>query len=280
MARIIKSTIFMAAMAFTPPQALHAGESWDDIRAIAFGEHHIEAAPDSAIALHAPYRASDDRRVPISAEVSLGQGQMIRKVYLVIDENPMPVSAVFEMERPTSHFDFGLTMRINGPGGIHLVVETTDGKLIEREGYIKTSGLGACAAPPGTDPVMALKTLGQMKLALAPAHREGMEKRLARLASASPSEPIPVRAESSFRHPSLSGLQMDQVTLLYIPARFIETVKFATDDQPFFTMTGSISLSEDPALSVVLPKGASVLKVNMTDTEGAAFEKTFPLIQG
>ncbi len=68
----------MAAIAFNMPQALQAGESWNDIRAMAFGERQIAEAPDKAISLHAPCRAADDRRVPISAEVSFSKGQMIR----------------------------------------------------------------------------------------------------------------------------------------------------------------------------------------------------------
>ena len=259
-----------------------AGEAWDDISILMFDKARaFDVATTDTVALHTPYRASDDRRVTIGAAVSLPDGQLIDKVYLVIDENPMPVSAVFKMERPTSDFSFDMTMRLNGPSGIHLVVETADGKLLVSEGFTKTSGLGACAAPPVNDPAVALKTLGQMKLALAPADPAAVKTRLVSLAngSADPAQQ-PVRAEVSFRHPSHSGLQMDQITLLYLPARFIETVKFATDDKPMFTMTGSISISEDPALSVVLPAGAGTLTVDMADTEGAAFHQVFSLGQG
>jgi sulfur-oxidizing protein SoxY len=281
MLRSVIGTIIAAAAFAVLPSAGIAGEAWDDISPLMFDKgRDVTMASAQTVTLRTPYRATDDRRVLMGASVSLPDGQLIDKVYLVIDDNPMPVSAVFEMQRPTGDFTFDMTMRLNGPSGIHLVVETTDGQLLVSEGFTKTSGLGACAAPPVNDPAIALKTLGQMKLALAPANPVNAKTRLVSLASGAKAEPQPVKAEISFSHPSHSGLQMNQITLLYLPARFIETVKFATDDAPMFTMTGSISISEDPVLSVVLPAGSGTLSVDMEDTDGAAFHQLFSLGQG
>ncbi len=277
---VFKTIIATAALAVLPTTSI-AGEAWDDISPLMFDkDRDVTMATAGTVTLRTPYRATDDRRVLMGANVALPDGQLIDKVYLVIDDNPMPVSAVFEMQRPTSDFTFDMTMRLNGPSGIHLVVETTDGQLLVSEGFTKTSGLGACAAPPVNDPAIALKTLGQMKLALAPANPVNAKTRLVSLASGTKVEPQPVKATVTFSHPSHSGLQMNQITLLYLPARFIETVKFATDDAPMFTMTGSISISEDPALSVVLPAGSGTLSVDMVDTDGAAFHQLFSLGQG
>jgi len=277
---MIRTIVAAVTIAMAPSISI-AGEAWDDISSMMFNDRAVVEATAETLVLNTPYRATDDRRVPMGGTVTLTDGAMIDKVYLVIDENPMPVSAVFEMDSPTAEFSFEMSMRLNGPGGIHLVVETTDGEILVREGYTKTSGLGACAAPPATDPVIALQTLGQMELALAPAKNDA-KTRLASLASGNQlSSPVAnaIKAEIGFRHPSHSGLQMDQITLLYLPARFIETIAFSTDDRPMFTMTGSISLSEDPALAVVLPAGSSTLTVKMVDTEDAAFKQTFYLGQ-
>ncbi|WP_428541079.1 quinoprotein dehydrogenase-associated SoxYZ-like carrier [Profundibacter sp.] len=277
---VIRTIIATAALAVSPISGI-AGEAWDDISPLMFDEdREVTIANAETVTLRTPYRATDDRRVLMGASVALPDGQLIDKVYLVIDDNPMPVSAVFEMQRPTGDFTFDMTMRLNGPSGIHLVVETTDGQLLVSEGFTKTSGLGACAAPPVNDPAIALKTLGQMKLALAPANPVNAQTRLVSLANGTKAGPQPVKATVAFSHPSHSGLQMNQITLLYLPARFIETVKFATDDAPMFTMTGSISISEDPALSVVLPAGSGTLSVDMVDTDGAAFHQLFSLGQG
>lgn len=272
-------TVAIAALMAAPGLA-RGGEAWDDIRSILFDEQPVVAATAAdGITLNAPYRSSDDLRTALGARISLPGGALIDKVYLVVDENPMPVSAVFDMAQPVSDFAFETTMRLNGSTGVHLVVQTDSGALYVSEGYVKTSGVGACAAPPGTDPVLALETLGQMELALSSA-APSVTTRLAALKGDSIAAPAPAQiATINFRHPSHSGLQKDQITLLYLPARFIETVEVSTDGQPAFTMTGSISLSEDPALSVHLPAGAATLQVQMTDTEGAQFEQSFSLGQ-
>jgi len=277
----------VATLALAPAIA-PAGEAWDDISGMLFENRPLEMQA-AGLDLHAPYRATDDRRVMLGGRVTLPAGTLIRKVYLVIDENPMPVSAVFEMQRDTSHFAFDASMRLNGPSDIHLVVETADGRLLVRQGASKTSGLGACAAPPGTDPKLALKTLGQMTVEVADAG--GAAQRLAKLAGTAPLA-VPGdmpgngdgprdarRVTINFDHPSHSGLQMDQITLLFLPARFIQTVALKADGKPMFTMTGSISLSENPALAVDLPPQTTAITVHMADTEGATFTRDFNLDQ-
>jgi hypothetical protein len=47
-------------------------------------------------------------------------------------------------------------------------------------------------------------------------------------------------------HPSNSGLQSDQVTLLYIPAFFVNELRLWQDDRLVLAMEGGISISEDP----------------------------------
>ncbi len=272
------STCFAALLAFPSGPAL-AGEAWDDISSMLFEGRSIEMQADG-LELHAPYRATDDTRVMLGGRIELPEDVIIRKVYLVIDENPMPVSAVFDMKQATNHFAFDASMRLNGPSGIHLAVETADGRILVREGASKTSGLGACAAPPGTDPVTALKTLGQMTVQVADS---GVAtQKLAKLAGASAmaKESADRRVEITFDHPSHSGLQMDQITLLFLPARYIETVDLKANDQPVFSMTGSISLSENPSLAVDLSPETAAITVHMVDTEGAEFTRQFSLDQG
>ena len=269
--------VAVSALFVTTPLAAMAGEAWDDVSSMLFGERLMISAGEELVALNIPYRTTDDRRTEMGATISAPAGQKIRSVYLVIDENPMPVSAVFEMARPIEDFTFSASMRLNGPSGIHIVLETDTGALFVSEGFTKTSGLGACAAPPGTDPQIALKTLGQMDLKVVHSDAPALDNLL------TVSDAAPLQTDSTlsatlrFDHPSHSGLQMDQITLLYLPARFIETVDVAVDETPWFTMTGSISLSENPTLTLELPKDAELMTVRMTDTEGATFLREFVL---
>ncbi|SEA52460.1 quinoprotein dehydrogenase-associated SoxYZ-like carrier [Rubrimonas cliftonensis] len=262
------SLIAAAALACAPAMAL-AESSWDGLRAELYGDRAIEAA---VVSLQAPLRATDDRAVPISVSAALPDGRTVRSVTVVIDENPMPVSAVVEMHRPMAHVAFDFTMRLNGPSPVHVVVEADDGRLYMAEQMVKTSGLGACAAPPVTDDAMALETLGRMELAAA----DPAAVAVSRLRAAGADG----RARLTVSHPQHSGMQMDQITLLYRPARFIETLEVWAGEAPLFTLTGSISLSENPEIGFDRPAGAdgsAPLRVRMTDTDGAVFERRFGL---
>ena len=228
--------------------------SWPELRAELFDKREISDAR-GIVTLTTPYRSSDDRRVPIRADVVLPDGEEIKRLILMIDENPVPVSAEFNMEQSIEVFSADITMRINGPSMVRAIVETSEGRLLMDAAKVKTSGTGACAAPPITGVEEALVTLGNMDLY-----------------SGKPNQP-----RLSISHPQHSGMQMDQISLLFILAHYVDEVESWTDDAPLFKMTGSISLSENPDISFSVPDGVSELRVRMTDTDELVFEKRFPL---
>ena len=249
-----------------------AGEAWDEIRAELYGERVVLPAND-LVTLTAPYRAKDDREVPIEASVQFSDGRTVKAVSIIIDDNPMPVSAVFDLETPEEKFAVNVNMRINGPTPVRAVVEASDGALYMTEGFVKTSGLGACSAPPVSGVEEALASLGKMDLYASPAKKEA-----SLLASLGAAKPDPKTMRLEIKHPSHSGMQMDQISLLYILARYVETVEVWTDQDKLFTMTGSISLSEDPEIefSYSTPD-VRAIRVRMTDTEETVSEEIFPM---
>jgi sulfur-oxidizing protein SoxY len=271
------TAIALAAMTALPQSAL-AGEAWDDIRAALY-EGRTIIADDTLISLDVPYRSTNDPRTPLGADVTAPEGEAIKSVTLIIDENPMPVSAVFDLARPQNHFSFDTTMRMNGPSVVRVLMETEDGDIYMAESLVKTLGQGACAAPPGTDPVAALETLGTMDFALV--EDDALPSVSSRLASLGGPETVEqdLRAEVSIMHPSHSGMQKDQITLLYLPARFVETVEVEADGAPLFKLTGSISLSENPSFDFDVPRGTGAVSVRLKDTDGAEFEDEFQLGQ-
>ena len=238
--------------------------AWDEIRGELYGKRPILAA-GSAVTLDAPYRTDNDIRTVIGADLAAPDGTGFVRVTLVLDNNPMPVSTVIDLAVPQANFAFDATMRINGPTPMRIVAEMADGRLMSAETYVKTSGLGACAAPPGTDPVLALATLGQMRLAL-DAEETGLAQTLVN--AGRPANDARLSVEIS--HPSHSGLQMDQISLLYIPMRYLQTIDVELDGAPFASVAGSISLSENPAFTVTVPARTQSAQVRIVDTEGTA----------
>lgn len=214
----------------------------------------------SLIAIDAPYRTQDDARTRIAAQVAAPEGRRIGRVWLILDQNPMPVSAVFALDVPQERFVFDVTMRVNGPTPLHVVAESGDGALYMAQSFVKTSGLGACSAPPGTDPEAALATLGDMVLRVTDALpggtlRDRLEGRQRRL-------------DVDISHPSHSGMQRDQVSLLYIPLRYVEDLAVDVDGADYVGVTGSISLSENPSLGLSIPAETRHVGVTLTDTDG------------
>ncbi len=257
------TAVCAVALAALGAGAAPAGEAWDELRPMIYGERAIEAAAPGVLDLSAPYRAADDREVPIAAEIALPEGERIAALTLVIDENPMPVSARFELDAPRARFSVLVTMRLDGPSPLRAVVETRSGRLLMAETMVKTSGLGACAAPPVTDPEEALATLGEMRVVPAGA-----------LGGRVPGEGAE-RTRLEISHPSHSGMQMDQVSLLHIPAHYVQTVEVWDGEARAFAMTGSISLSEDPEIEFSRGEAHGPLRIRVTDSEGGVYERRF-----
>lgn len=242
-------------------------ETWTELKPVIFKEKTLQRA-DGQITLEAPYRAADDRRVPVTITANLKGNDKIRRITFIIDENPMPVSAVIEMVKLRKSASFSTFMRLNGPSTLRAVVETESGQYFMTQRFVKTSGLGACAAPPVGDPDELLVDLGKMELHAK--HDEGNKKVKA--------SKIKRSAHLKIKHPNLTGLQMDQITLQYILARFVNKIEVAHGGQTLFTVTGSISFSENPELTFdYLYNGGQNIKVKMVDTDKATFTETFPI---
>lgn len=266
-----RAAFALPLLALAAPVLLAApalADAWDELKPAVVGERAILPG-DGLVTLVTPYRAEDDRKVPVEVRAAFDDGRTVKAITVVIDENPMPVSAVVTLAQPRTAMTFEAKMRLNGPSKVRAIVEASDGKLYMAESQVKTSGLGACAAPPVTDPKLAEKTLGNMNAAVEPAGAASEAGR-------------PVRkAHLDIQHPNLTGLQMDQITLLYIPARYVSDIEVKQGGETVLTIKGGISMSENPSMSFDWrDTGGEPLAVTITDTAGAVFRKTFPVGPG
>ncbi len=269
MKRILATALGAALMLASPSWASDA--AWPDIRDAVFGDQFLLNGEDF-IDVIAPYRASDDGRVTIGANIKMPEGDLVKSIQVILDNNPVPVAAVFTLVTPRAEFAFDTTMRINGPTPLHITAETHEGKVFVVDTFVKTSGLGACSAPPGTDVEAALATLGEMLIDFVDDTQEvAMASELLGLSS-------PDSKQSSARvalsHPSHSGLQMDQITLLFLPMRAVQSLDVESDASPYLNIEGSISLSENPEVSFSIPNSTFELGVTMTDTDGTVTSET------
>ena len=80
------------------------------------------------------------------------------------------------------------------------------------------------------------------------------------------------------RHPNHSGMQMDQVTRLYLPAHFIRSLRIQQDDALLFAVEEGISIAENPSYRFVYrPNGAKEFRVTAEDSDGGSFSAVFPI---
>ena len=119
------------------------------------------------------------------------------------------------------------------------IVETADGALYMTGRFVRASG--GCSAPASKDAAAALAALGQMKVRW----YDGEAARGRR------------EAQVMLRHPNYSGLQRDQLTHLYIPPHFVDSLEVRQGDEVLFSMSGGISISEDPTFPLRLHRQRS-----------------------
>lgn len=231
-----------------------APDPWPDLARDLFESRPITI--DDAITLEAPARAEDAAIVPMTLRLKAAG---LRRATLVIDQNPMPMAATFAFGEGAGVSFMSTRVRVNSYTNVHAVGETSDGALHAQVKFVKAAG--GCSAPAVKNMDEAAAHLGEMK------YREFRS-----------SEPGRREAQIMIRHPNSSGMQMDQLTHLYIPAHFIDRIEVRQGKALLFSMEGGISLSEDPNFRFsYTPNGSNVISVEAHDTKGNVFKKEWSL---
>jgi sulfur-oxidizing protein SoxY len=213
------------------------------------------------IAIEMPYRAEDAAIVPVTLRTKLppGDSRRVLTITLVIDQNPAPMAAKFELGPDANVTEISTRVRVNNYTDVHAVAELSDGKLYMTKTYVKASG--GCSAPAAKNVDEAKSRLGQMR------YRQFSRPGQGPVSGAR-------EAQIMIGHPSNSGLQRDQVTLLYIPAFFINELRLWQDESLVLAMEGGISISEDPNIRFTyVSNGAKRFRAEAKDTKGHIFER-------
>jgi sulfur-oxidizing protein SoxY len=86
----------------------------------------------------------------------------------------------------------------------------------------------------------------------------------------------PMQAQLMIRHPNFNGMQMNQITRGYTPARFIRTIDATYDDASVFHLDSDISLSTDPVITFgFVPDRKGTMKLVVSDSDKAIFNHSF-----
>jgi sulfur-oxidizing protein SoxY len=251
-------------IAFAPAKAADDYDPWPGLVQDIFNNRPMNDGAD-VLAIEMPARAEDASLVPVTlrSKLSPADSRRIKTITLVIDKNPAPMAAKFTLGQDANVTAISTRVRVNNYTDVHAVAELTDGQLYVTKVYVKASG--GCSAPAAKNPEEAKAHIGQM--------------RYRQFAQAGDGPTSGAReGQVMIGHPNNSGLQMDQLTQLYIPAFFIDELKLSQDGSLVLAMEGGISISEDPNIRFTyVPNGAKHFEAEAKDTQGHVFQHEWPV---
>lgn len=237
---------------------------WTKLKSSLFENRPIGDARD-VVELLTPARAEDAAIVPVAIRSKLAQrpDRYIRRLYLIVDNNPSPLAAKIELTPDSGRADLETRIRIEEYTYVRAVAELSDGALVADTRFVKAAG--GCSAPAGKDPAAAAARIGRMRLTV----------------DRDVSYGHPTLAQLMISHPNDSGLVMDQLTRHYTPAYFVRSIKVSYAGKPILTAEVDFSISENPNFRFYfLPAGDGELKAEAVDTKELKFETTLAVRRG
>jgi sulfur-oxidizing protein SoxY len=238
-------------------------DPWPSLATQIFGDQKLQDG-GGVVGIDAPYRALDAAVVPITLRVLLPEAdpRRLQKITLVIDGNPSPLAAEFQPGADSGMSRLTTNVRVNDYTNIHAVALLSDGIRYATRRFVKASG--GCSAPSASRDADGI-AIGTMRF-----------RQFAEQARPTGAAPLP-QAQLMIWHPNFSGMQMDQLSHLYIPARFVQTVRVWQGDAPLLTVNCGISIAENPEFRFdYRPNGATTFRAEMVDSIGAQFRSQWP----
>lgn len=250
---LVAAAVLTAAPVWAQENSLRPSETWEDLRESVVGLAEEPAIDPAILDLDAPIRANDAAIVPIRL-TQPDDAPALTELMLVIDENPAPVAAEYAFGAALMPLDFEIRVRVDAYSDLRAIGTLADGGNVMAGRFVKASG--GCSAPAGKDMAAVKETMGEMRWKTT--QEDG--RTLGTL---------------MIRHPMFSGLQRDQVTLMNIPAHFIDRLEVRQGDDVLFTMEAGISVSEDPVFRFAYEPNGQPISVHAEDTEGNVWDRTF-----
>jgi sulfur-oxidizing protein SoxY len=242
-------------------QAPAQQDPWPSLAAQIFDGRPLRDG-SAIVAIDGPYRAEDAALVPISIHnlLKAGDARQVRRVTLVIDANPSPLAAVFSPGQGSGIRSLSTLVRVDAYTNLHAVAELSDGQLYAAARFIKAAG--GCSAPAAKQEADGIP-LGTMRFRQFP--------------PAESADPGLREAQLMIRHPNYSGMQMDQLTRLYVPAHFVRSVHIWQGDALLLSVESGISIAENPEFRFdYQPAGAASFRAEAQDSEGSVFKQEWP----
>ncbi len=225
---------------------------WPVVREAFFANRPIEEA--KFISISGPRRAESGAQVPVTLTVDQSTGVVIKKIYVIVDANPIQLAATYHLSEMLGNLQLATRIRMETDSFVRAIGETADGKLYMSATTIRAAG--GCGGTVDNDEAAIRATAGKIKM--------NVESPVS-FGKATPATFI-------IKHPMRTGLQRDLVSQGYVPAFYINKATFTFNQKPVMEVDFGVGTSEDPYLRFEFtPSTPGTLEVKATDNEGASF---------
>jgi sulfur-oxidizing protein SoxY len=225
-----------------------SSREWENLRGKLFGTRKIDAN-SGRVQLIVPLRAAYGASVPVKVVSKIPQSPSlyVKRLYILVDKNPSPVAAVFDLTTEVGQADLETRLRVDEYSHVRVVSELSNGELHTDSRYVKVSG--GCSAPPNRD---QLHNIGKTLLKLP----EG------------PKLNAPTAVDLQVVHPNDTGFELNNQTVMFIPPHFVRSIKVTYADRKIFDAELDFSIAENPAFRFnFVPHGAGELKAEVEDSK-------------
>lgn len=249
----VASVAFFSSFA-SPAFAEADPKLWPVVKEAFFPKRDIQEV--EFIKIDGPRRAESGAQVPVtfSYDKASANGVDIKKIYVIVDANPIQLAATYHLTELLGNFNMETRIRMETDSFVRLVGETADGKLYMAKREIRAAG--GCGGTVENDEAKTRAEAGKIKMNV--------------------EEPVKVGAVNTavfnIRHVMRTGLQRDLVSQGFVPAFYINKTDFKYNGKPVMTVDVGVGTSENPYMKFKFtPDAPGKLEVTATDNEGKSF---------
>ncbi len=234
---------------------------WDEkLRPGTFQDKEInENQADAVVELKAPFRSEDPSVVPVSIHSKIPQtaDRYIKKLYVYLDKNPLPLVGIFEFTPESGKADLAMRIRVDDNTYFRVVTEMNNGDLLMSKSFIRS--LGGCSEPLGASVDESLKRMGKMKMNT--------------VGDVTLGEPNLMQLKIS--HPNITGLGASQRTGVKPPPHFVKEIIVSYDGKMVLKANLTFAISQDPSFRFFFkPEKEGDMIVVAVDTKNNEFKST------
>jgi sulfur-oxidizing protein SoxY len=227
-----------------------ASGAWEYLQKQFYPGRDIGLLDETYMSLEAPANTPDPAATPLTlrfGDAALGH---IRQIRQIIDNNPSPEAATFDVASGARLAEIDLRVRVDRFTSVRAIAETTDGKIEMRSTWVNASG--GCSAPPGA---AAGGRLGDIRFRPSPDAKSML---------------------ISILHPNNSGFQIDPLSGEPIPSHYVAHIRLSSEGRTLLDADTGISLSENPSLRIASDRPLTApVTVDVVDSKDAHFNASW-----